>query len=220
MGSISIKQSEHVFICGMTGSGKSQLAEIYLAGANFPNVVMLDSKGQVYERRAKRQPVWRGLDEGEDFTVVERLKNLETVETQKIIYAPHFEEQDQEHYEALLKWVYQRERTTLWIDELMEVCPSAMRYPLHIKACYTRGRSKNVGVWACAQRTLDIPAIVLANTTHFFVFDLNQPQDRKKMADSTGVPEFMQKPSEVGGKYAFWYYNYKMSKPVIGKLKF
>jgi energy-coupling factor transporter ATP-binding protein EcfA2 len=216
---ISIKQDEHVFICGMTGSGKSQLAEIYLAGENFPHVVMLDTKGQVYERRKKRQPIWRGLEEKEDFTVVEHLKDLGTVETDKIVYAPHFQEQDLDHYNSLLKWIYQRENTTLWVDEMMEVSPSAHKYPEYIKALYTRGRSKDVGVWACAQRTLDIPAIILANTTHFFVFDLNQPQDRKKMADSTGVPEFQIKPSTVGGKYSFWYFNYKMDKPQIAKLQ-
>jgi hypothetical protein len=225
MKALQIKQHEHVFIAGMTGSGKSQLAEIFLAGEDFPHVVMLDSKGQVYERREDRKPIWQGvgrnLEEGKDFEVVEHVKELEYVETPKMIYAPHFEEQDMVHYEALLQWVYQRKNTTLWMDETMEICQGATRYPLHIKALYTRGRSKNVGVWACAQRTLDIPAIILANTTHFFIFDLNQPQDRKKMADATGVPLFNEKPSDYGGKYSFsfWYYNYSMDKPINLKLK-
>ena len=38
-----IKSSEHVFIAGRTGSGKTFLAETYLA--SFPNVIVLDTKG-------------------------------------------------------------------------------------------------------------------------------------------------------------------------------
>jgi DNA helicase HerA-like ATPase len=213
MGQIHIKPDEHVFIPGMTGSGKSVLAEVYLAG--FQNVVKLDTKGEVYERRKKGEEVWRGLVEGKDFTVVEHLADLSEVKTPKIIYAPHFTEQTLEHYDALLKWVYDRENTTIWVDELMEVCPSAMKYPPYIKAIMTRGRSKNVSMWALAQRTIDIPTIVLANTTHFFVFNLNQPQDRKKLADSTGVMEFYYQP----GKYKFWYFKLGQTHAVRGQLK-
>jgi ABC-type glutathione transport system ATPase component len=84
MAQIHIKTDEHVFIPGMTGSGKSVLAEVYLAG--FMNVVKLDTKGEVYERRKKREKVWRGLEEGKDFTVVEYLADLPEVKTPKIIY--------------------------------------------------------------------------------------------------------------------------------------
>lgn len=197
---IHIQPDEHVFVPGMTGSGKSWLAEIYLAG--YDNVVKLDTKGEVYERRKKDEPVWRGLEEGKDFVVVEHLKDLETVQTPKIIYAPHFTEQTLDHYDSLMKWVYERENTTLWIDELMEVAPNPHKYPQYLKAIYTRGRSKNVSIWALAQRTLDIPGIVLSQTTHFFVFNLNQPQDRKKIADATGILEFYEQP----GKHIFWYF--------------
>lgn len=201
MAQITIRPDEHVFVPGMTGSGKSWLAEIYLAGFET-SVVKLDTKGEVYERRKKKQPIWRGLVEGKDYVVVEYLKDLPDVETLKIVYAPHFTEQTLEHYDSLMKWVYERENTTLWIDELMEVAPNPHKYPPYLKAIYTRGRSKDVSIWALAQRTLDIPGIVLSQTTHFFVFNLNQPQDRKKVADGTGVLEFYDQP----GEHYFWYF--------------
>lgn len=219
MGKAHIGQDEHVLVAGMTGSGKSFLVEIYLAGAAFPYVVMLDTKGQVYERRKKKVPLWRGLVEGVDFTVVERLQDLDRVKTDKIIYAPIWQEQNQEHYNSLLEWVYRRENTTLWIDELMEVAPGPNRYPDFMKANYTRGRSKNVGIWACTQRTLDIPTIAIANTSHFFIFNLNQPQDRKRMMDSTGVLEFNHKPGDIAkDKYSFWYFKDGGTKAELGKL--
>jgi DNA helicase HerA-like ATPase len=213
MAQIHIDTDQHVFIPGMTGSGKSVLAEVYLAG--YVNVVKLDTKGEVYERRKKGEEVWRGLVEDKDFTVIERLGEIDQVTTPKIIYAPHFEEQTLEHYDSLMKWVYLRENTTLWIDELMEVAPSPNKYPLYLKAIYTRGRSKNVSIWALAQRTLDIPGIVFSQTTHFFVFNLNQPQDRKKLADGTGIMEFYQQP----GEYVFWYFKLGQTHAVRGKLQ-
>lgn len=210
---VTIEPDEHVFIPGMTGSGKSVLAEVYLAG--FDHVVKLDTKGEVYERRKKGQPIWRGLVEDEDYTVVEHLEDLPSVETPKIIYAPDFREQNLEYYNELMKWVYLRENTTLWVDELMEVAPSPMKYPEYLKAIYTRGRSKNVSIWALAQRTLDIPGIVLSQSTHFFVFNLNQPQDRKKIADATGILEFYQQP----GKYNFWYFRLGQTHATLGRLQ-
>ena len=41
-----IKDSEHVFIAGRTGSGKTFLEKAYLAG--FKNVIILDTKGTFY----------------------------------------------------------------------------------------------------------------------------------------------------------------------------
>lgn len=206
---------EHVFVSGQTGTGKSFLAEVYLAGENFLHVVKLDTKGEVYERRKKKQPIWRGLVEGRDYTVIERLQDIDSVETPKIVYAPVFEEQEQEYYDALMKWVYMRENTTLWIDELMEVCPGPFKYPPYLKGLMTRGRSKNAAVWACTQRPADIPSIVMGNCTHFFIFDMNLPQDREKVAKTTGAPDFLDKP----GYRNFWYFKNGWNAPIVATLK-
>lgn len=210
-----IGTDEHVFICGQTGTGKSFLAEVYLAGVTEVSVVKLDTKGEVYERRKKRQPLWRGLVEGKDYTVVERLEELDDVRTRKIIYAPIFEEQDMEFYDALMKWVYLRENTLLWIDELMEVCPSPHKYPPYLKGIMTRGRSKDVSAWCCTQRSADIPSIVMGNCTHFFVFDMNLPQDRERIAKTTGAYSFLEKP----GFRNFWYFRAGWDEPVKATLK-
>lgn len=214
MSKIKIGTDEHVFIAGMTGTGKSTIAEVYLAG--FENVVKLDTKGEVYERRKKKKGLWYGLEEGKDFTVVERLEQLQEVETSRIIYAPRYEELNEEYYNALLKWCYDRENTQVWIDELMEVAPSPAKYPSFLKAIYTRGRSKNVSIWACTQRPVDIPVIAMANSTHYFIFDLMAPQDRKRIVDMTGVPDFYELPEG----YNFWYFRVGMREPRKAVLKF
>ncbi|MFO6595593.1 ATP-binding protein [Bacillus cereus] len=175
----------------------------------------LDTKGEVHERRKKKEPIWRGLVEGKDYTVVERLADIDDVETRKIIYAPIFEEQEQEYYDKLMKWVYMRENTILWIDELMEVCPSHFKYPPYLKGLMTRGRSKEATVWACTQRPAEIPAIVMGNATHFFIFDMNLPQDREKIAKTTGAMKFLEKP----GYRKFWYFRSGWDEPVLAELK-
>lgn len=208
-----IPTDEHVFIAGKTGSGKSYLAEIYLAG--YDHVVMLDTKGQSLERRKKGKELWYGLREGKDFVLVETLEEVEEARTNKIIYCPSPEEQTEEHYDALMKWVYERENTILWIDELMQVAPSPTKYPFHLRALMTRGRSKEATVWACTQRPATIPIDVFNNSSHFFIFDLNIPADRDRIVKATGCPEFYEKP----GKYNFWYMRDSDDEPVRATLK-
>lgn len=209
-----IGTDEHVFIAGMTGSGKSVTAEHYLAG--YANVIKLDTKDEVSERRKQKKPLWKGLVEGKDYTVINRLAELDNVDTPKIIYVPEFDEQTQDHYNSLFKWVYERQNTILWIDELMSIADSPSRYPPYLKALYTRGRSRESVVWALTQRPMDIPTIVMANSTHFFIYNLNMPQDREKVAKATGYPEFYDLP----GKYTFWYLNITAAvPPVRGQLE-
>ncbi|PFW63024.1 DUF87 domain-containing protein [Bacillus sp. AFS075034] len=208
----TIPLDRHVFVTGQTGTGKSYLVEMYLRG--YEHVVKLDTKGEVFERRKKGLPVWEGLREGKDYTVIYHLADIDDVETKKIIYAPDFEEQEMEYYDALMKWVYRRENTILWIDELMEVCPNAFKYPPYLKGLLTRGRSKEAVVWCCTQRPSDIPAIVLGNSDHFFVFDQNLPQDRKKLCEVTGSEDFMKLP----GFRNFWYFERGWSDPILATL--
>lgn len=213
MPNISIKTSEHVFITGQTGTGKSLVAEVYLAG--YPNVIKLDTKGEYYERTKAGVTAWRGLVQDRDFTVVHTLAELNQSEYNKIIYVPEHEEMNEEHYDALMKYIYERENTILWIDELMEVCPSPTRYPAYLKALMTRGRSKEAVVWACTQRPTDIPSIVFGNSTHFFVFAMQLPQDRDKLVKSTGEPTFYNQPEG----HDFYYWRVGMDEPILAELQ-
>lgn len=211
-----IKTSEHVFIAGKTGTGKSRLAEIYLAG--FPRVVKLDTKNEAEERRENGEPLWRGLEEYVDFQVCESLEEVKHSEFHHIIYVPKPAEMNMEGYNAFLEWAYAERNITVWVDELMSVCESVQRYPLALKTIMTRGRSRNVAIWACTQRTLDNPTIVLANSSHFFIFPLGLDQDRKKVAVITGCPEFMEVPN-ARDKHVFWYFRDGTEQPVAAKLR-
>ena len=197
----TIKTDEHVFICGMTGTGKSFFAEAYLA--NYEYVIKLDSKGEYDERKKKGLNPWRGLKEGVDFEMVRHLEQLPFCECPKIIYCPAEEEADDEEFiDEFFRFCYERENTMVWVDELMSVA-SASRCPHYLRIICTRGRSRNVALWACSQRPADIPSIVTANSTHFIVYKLMKDADRKRMYADTGCPEMLENPK---GKFTFWYF--------------
>lgn len=208
----SIPTDKHVLVSGMTGSGKSFLAENYLRGYDY--VVKLDTKNETGERYRDGKSPWDGLTEGRDFTVCYDLEQLDEVETKKIIYVPSFDEQNEDTYNAFFRWCFLRENTLIWIDELMSV-GSVQRYPRELGRIMQQGRSKNVGVWACTQRPSGIPAIVPANASYFFTFNLTLPQDRKKLVETTGMIELYDRP----GGYNFWYYRVGDEHPVKAVLE-
>lgn len=198
-----IKTDEHVFIAGMTGSGKSYFAETYLRG--YEHVIKLDTKREFEERRRSDISPWRGLKEGRDFTVIEHLEDLPYIDTPKIIYAPVYEELNNEFYNEFFRFCFERQNTIVWIDELMGIT-SAQIIPDQLKRVITQGRSKNVAVWACTQRPAGIPQIIPANCTHVVGFTLRLEADRKRMVGLTGCPEFMEDLDD----YQFWYYRVGM----------
>lgn len=214
-----IEYGEHVFIAGRTGTGKSYLAEYLLQGYKY--VIMLDTKDQATERRNKGKALWGYLKEGKDFTVVTHLSEINSVNTDKVVYVPSPDEQNKEFYDSLFRYIYERGNTILWIDELMSVCDSSRTYPLFLKALYTRGRSKNVSVVGLTQRPVDIPAIATANSTHFYTFTLRNNVDRDKLVAVTGCPELKIPPSDVPPKspYNFWYYRDGYDRPILSRMK-
>lgn len=212
--SLTIHDSEHVFICGATGSGKSVLADIYCAGMG--RVIKLDIKNDTNARRRKGEPVWRGLVEDEDFQVVTSLEAVKNSEFQKVIFVPNVEEQNVELYDELCKYVFEEGDCTLWIDELLLVCESALRFPRYLKHIMVAGRALNARLVACAQRPATIPGFILANMQHYFIFSLGQPVDRKRMVETVGNDKLLNNPKV---KYSFYYYKEGQDPETVGVYK-
>lgn len=202
-----IKLGEHVFICGMTGCGKTYLEMVYLSG--FENVIVLDTKGLFdWSEIIPNVPVFTTLAELMEFG------------EGKAIYRPNIYECNTEFYDSFFKWIYYRRNTVVAIDEAMSVCDSANSLPFWLKALYTRGRELKISVFACTQRPKSIPLILLSESTHFFVFDLQMEVDRKRCMEVITHKEIMQKPfGDLGIEHGFWYYNFRLSKPLLGVLK-
>jgi energy-coupling factor transporter ATP-binding protein EcfA2 len=207
----TIGNDEHVLIAGRTGSGKTVLARVYLA--HKKHVAVLDTKGRFswpeipgtkWKKGDKQDHIL--LDGGENLTLTTRLDRLPHIKTPKIIYRPRFEEMTLEYYNEFYKWCYRRENTIVYTDEVMSVCKNPFTYPEYLKAIMTRGRELNVAHWGATQRPAGIAAIVISEASHFFIFDLNKPEDRETLTKISGCMEFKVKPSKVYGKHAFWYF--------------
>lgn len=209
---IVIPKNKHVFVSGMTGTGKSYLCEHFLRTYDY--VVKLDTKNETDERRFYNQSAWNGLVEHTDFDVTSDFYELDEIGTPKIIYNVDFENQNIDHFNEFFNWIFQRGNTILWIDELMSI-GTVQKYPPALGRLLQQGRSKNIGVWCCTQRPSGIPSITLANSSYFFIFDMALPNDRKKLMETTGMPEMLERPSG----YNFWYYRMGDKKCVKACLK-
>ena len=194
-----IPTNKHVFVCGMTGTGKSFLCEQYLS--RYEYVVKLDTKAETDERYAIGRSPWDNLQEGKDFTVVREFEDLDEVETKKIIFVPDYENQTIADFDRFFKWIFDRGNTILWVDELMSI-GTVNSFPKQFGRLMTQSRSKGIGVWCCSQRPSAIPSIAMANSDYFFVFNMTLPQDRKKVVDTTGQLEM----NELPKGHNFWYY--------------
>lgn len=202
-----IPPDKHVLVVGATGTGKSYLAEQYLKGYQY--VVKLDTKDETSERRRAGLSPWEGLTENRDFTVVTNYEELDEVDTDKIIYVPPYEEQTKENFNRFFDWIFKRENTILWIDELMSI-GSVNSYPFSLGRLYQQGRSKGIGIWGCSQRPSGIPSIAPANSSYYFVFNLYLKADRKRMVDSTGMDVL----DELPKGHNFWFYKMGTEEPV------
>lgn len=201
---IHINNDEHVFIAGMTGGGKSKLAEVLTR--DMDSVIKIDTKQEYESNKMRGKEPWEGLTEGEDYEVCFSLEQVFNSESEKIIYQVPWHEQEPEIYDQLFEWCFKNGDICVWVDELMTVCPNSQVMPRWLKAIYTAGRSRNVSVVGCSQRPMGIPSNIIANSTHYFIFALTQPQDRKRMVEVTGCLEF----AEMPDKYWFWYYKIGM----------
>lgn len=189
-----IKDDEHVFIAGMTGSGKTFMAQYYVATSD-QTVFILDTKGMFN---------WQHVPEKERVTV-SSLKELEKVpdEINRIIYRPRRQELTFDYYNAFFEYCYNLENCLVVIDEVMQVCPSPQKIPEFYKGILTRGREKSVTAWSLTQRPALIPILIYSESTHWFVFRLNAEYDRKKLTDFSSYPQFL----TPVPKYYFWYLN-------------
>lgn len=198
-----IKPTQHTFIAGRTGSGKTVLVRNYLAG--YDNVICLDTKGTT---------IWPEVDQAE-LTLARSWNELMRAKTPKVIYRPAWEEMNPETYHEFFKWIYLRMNTIVWVDEAMSVTPNPSVIPEYYKAILTRGRERETAVWSLTQRPTGIHQIIISESSHIFSFDLNMPQDREKIAKVTGAPEFLEKP----GKFMFWHYYVENEHATLATLK-
>lgn len=202
-----IKNDEHVFIAGQTGSGKSFLKQAYLSG--YKNVISLDLKGKLtYKPFLDNVPV------------IDNLDDLMQVGEGKYIYRPRFEEiEDTTYMEKFFEWIYFRQNTIVDIDEIIALTEigGSQYIPRYAKAILTRGRERQTTIWGATQRPKTIPLVYMSEATHFFIFSLKLQDDRKRVQEIIPYNEVLQEiPKQT---HQFWYYNDRMDRPQKASMK-
>jgi hypothetical protein len=169
---------ERAVFVGQTGSGKTTLARVLLRSR--PYVVVLDVKGTLH---------WAQ----DGYVLVRKLAKLPADPriAPRVVYRPEPKElRDERTMDALAWWVYERQNTTFYVDEVygyLEPFGGGLAPGLH--ACLTRGRERGVEVWCSTQRPYRIPISVLSESENVYVFRLKVSEDRKRMQEVTGIDE-------------------------------
>jgi energy-coupling factor transporter ATP-binding protein EcfA2 len=189
---IEILTNQRVFICGQTGSGKSFLASHLTQLIKETRLVVLDPKGEI-------DPLKWNL-EGWTEESKRRLQGGELVRLHALLK----ENADPRTYWlSIMEDCYKAGNLVIYIDEsyLANGGPTTTPPPI-VNTLYALGRSFGIGVWAVSQRPTWIPIIQMSESQHFFVFRLNMPDDRRRMAEITGMPELEE---QIYDDHGFWY---------------
>lgn len=169
-------RTDRATFVGQTGSGKTTLAEMLCSQRDF--VVAYDPKGRLD---------WDG------YHLHTSLGSLVADRHPRLIYRPTYDELEDartgsgELADQFFEWIYRRERTTLYVDELYSIARGD-NFPHHYGACLTRGRELDIETWTATQRPSFIPGIVLSEAEHLYIFTLKLGRDRVKMEAETGIP--------------------------------
>lgn len=194
--------TDRALIVGQTGSGKTTLARSLLSTRQY--TIVLDTKGQL------KWPEYTRV------TTPNQLAELKARKHPRILFVPPYEwTRNPNEIDAFFRFIYERQRTTIYIDELAAVTEGD-QYPFHLGACFMRGRELGIEVWSSTQRPLRIPQVALSESEHVYVFALRLPQDRQRIEIVGGIPQSalsLLKPKE----HQFIYSD--ASREVFGPLK-
>lgn len=198
--------TDRAFFVGMTGSGKSYLARALLQPRTY--VAIWDGKGDVR---------WAGYRRFETLEALERA-TMNPVRCPRFIYAPKPTElRDQATREAYFDWLYERQNTLCYIDEIYSVAPSRRDdIPPGLHAMLTRGRARRTPVWAAVQRPSWVDRSFLTEAEHAYLFRLQDPQDRQRVQAIWGLPAEALGPEQP--KRDFWYA--RLGERPVGPLRY
>lgn len=222
---------QHVFITGMTGSGKSTVASELLDGFHDKNpdvaIYIFDPKKRyhpVAPRDARDTSATTPTDKtggdtaknetglfpnGLEPRVNGRRSGVEVVA--ELLAAPKLHEggvfvlQDATVITDFYAYIYANQDVTLpiilFLDEPADADAVARAEP-GLRKLYREGRELGVGVWTIEQRPRFVDKLAITQATIILTFDLGGP-DRQYIAAETGVPEL----AEPVEQYAFRYVN-------------
>lgn len=181
---INLKRSERAFFGGRTGSGKSTLADKLIRQTGYRTAVIDPKHGWDFP----------------GYLPVDRYDPSPDIRRQ--VFRPNDTAAD--GWADTVRFMNaawnDRQPVLIYVDELSLVTTPRIAPPIMLKFA-RQGRSHNKGLWTGTQRPVDIPGSFLTEAEHWFIFDLRNASDRKKVAGFLG-DAVSDRPK---GRYSFWY---------------
>jgi len=170
---ISIKSNDRVFVCGATGSGKTEFVKTALLHL-YQRVVFQDHKIE------NNDLLSRGFVLANTPDQMLELMNANPVF--KILYQPlsNDEQGYLDDFNRICEILYKFGNCTLIVDEASYYCTGHSIEHYH-RELMTRGRSRGVGVVNLTQRPMWINNLIISEAQHLFVFVLNLDKDIQKL---------------------------------------
>ena len=174
---MQIQTNERIFICGMTGSGKTEFAKRFLPF--YPRIVFHD-----------REFGNSDLIQQYHFTPVhdpETLLMYIQKGKKRILYQPAQggEKEGVEDFNRVCEIVFKTQNIALMVDEVSSVV-SGQNAPYWFGEIQRLGRKYNVGCISLTQRPMKLDQTLLSESEHMFIFKLKMDQDRVKIAKVCG----------------------------------
>lgn len=178
---LKLDSGERALIVGHTGSGKTAFACFMLEHHSRVPVIIYDTKIEPKFTKLSKSVVANSHDE------VKKLYRKEDVDY--IIFRPPVRlANDPEYLDSLLLDHYENLRyADCYIDELYMFGIGPKPGP-GITALLTRGRSRNITTMLSTQRPAWIPRISITESQRFYIFNLVDKNDVKKLSDV--IPNF------------------------------
>ena len=193
METLKIKSNQRVFICGMTGTGKTELAKQIFASCE---------RGICYDIE------WaENLEElGE---VIHSVGEIDFSKKQKYVLQP-LTDSVEEFDEFCKKIFYEHSNMVLYVDEVSDLA-SVHLIPEHFSLLIRRGRKSGIGTLMATQRTADVHKICISQADHVITLYTHDPSQIEYLGRCTGsAKRFVEGMDELKQEeYSFLYYDKK-----------
>ncbi len=94
---------------------------------------------------------------------------------------------DLDAYDAVYRWAFNHFPRYVWVDEAGIVLP-VHKVPRWARTLLVQGRKREIGHLALHTRPREVDPNLIAQAAHLAVFDLPNPDDRRRIAELAGIP--------------------------------
>lgn len=171
-----------IVIVGRKGQGKSELA--WLLWESWPyDRVVIDVTGDVGLVHPDPDTVDLEVPPPSRWPAELKASGADRL---SLRYVPdHADEAFAEDMDRVVGLAFSHGHCLLWIEEVGLVAPAGKVLP-HTRKALHMGRHQDLWILTTGPRTMTVDPLVLAQADVVYVFDLPNPDDRKRLADAIG----------------------------------